>query len=36
MNELRIKINLTKMTYFGNTRSKVAGAFLPVTSYFYV
>ena len=24
------------MTYFGNTRSKVAGAFLPVTSYFYV
>ena len=24
------------MTYFGNTRSKVAGAFLSVTSYFYV
>ena len=36
MNKLCIKINLTKMTYFGNTRSKVAATFLPVTSYFYV
>ena len=33
MNEPCVKMDLTKVDYLGNTRSKVGG---PINSYFYV